>query len=327
MLVSILFSILAAGQSLSPTGLPRFVLASLLLAFANSAHAEPALWKVERPGQTLYLFGTMHALPAGETWLDGRIEHALQRSEVLVLESEPTAEVEQSLQALAMSLGTYADGTGSLQSAVGAARWEALRDFAGSVGLPEPALQSMRPWLANLTINVVAVSALGLDPRNGVDRMLNSLASERAMPVEVIEDADAMLRRLAALDESAQLGMLDMLLRNLPQYRELVDSIHTAWREGDIEAIDRRMNDDLREVAALHGTLLVERNRAWAERLLGYQGRQPTRFVAVGAGHLVGPDGLPALLEAAGAKVERVTRTTTAATAHNTHTMAEEDQR
>jgi uncharacterized protein YbaP (TraB family) len=46
----------------------------------------PALWQVADQDTTIYLFGTVHALPQTTTWFDGRIERAFNASDELVTE-------------------------------------------------------------------------------------------------------------------------------------------------------------------------------------------------------------------------------------------------
>src|ERR1044072_9653765 len=48
----------------------------------------PALWKVADKDTTIYLFGTVHALPADKMWFDGRIERAFDASDELVTEGD-----------------------------------------------------------------------------------------------------------------------------------------------------------------------------------------------------------------------------------------------
>ncbi|MFD2579153.1 TraB/GumN family protein [Novosphingobium colocasiae] len=52
--------------------------------------------------------------------------------------------------------------------------------------------------------------------------------------------------------------------------------------------------------------LFTGRNKAWTERIIAAlkSGRKP--FVAVGAAHMAGPEGLPAMLAARGYKVTRI---------------------
>ena len=56
----------------------------------------------------------------------------------------------------------------------------------------------------------------------------------------------------------------------------------------------------------LRAAILTGRNDAWLVKLLPMLEQREKPFVAVGAAHLVGPDGLPALLEAQGYTVKRL---------------------
>jgi len=58
--------------------------------------------------------------------------------------------------------------------------------------------------------------------------------------------------------------------------------------------------------AELRDTLFKRRNAKWAEWLARRLERPGTIFVAVGAGHLAGPDSVQAMLEAKGLKPKRV---------------------
>ena len=66
------------------------------------------------------------------------------------------------------------------------------------------------------------------------------------------------------------------------------------------------MLQDLKQEPQMYERLLVERNRNWLPKLEALFSRPGRAFVVVGAAHLVGPDGLIALLKAKGYQVEQV---------------------
>jgi hypothetical protein len=84
--------------------------------------------------------------------------------------------------------------------------------------------------------------------------------------------------------------------------RELVES----WLTGDLATIERRLQGGILTDPELRQTLLVERNQAWADRIAALLAQHRRPFVAVGAAHMLGDDGLPALLAARGYTVRRI---------------------
>ena len=80
-----------------------------------------------------------------------------------------------------------------------------------------------------------------------------------------------------------------------------------AWENGDAEALDTLMVDSMKDVdSAIYEALIVRRNAAWVEDIKALMEGDEDALVTVGAGHLVGEGGVPALLQAEGYTVERV---------------------
>ena len=65
------------------------------------------------------------------------------------------------------------------------------------------------------------------------------------------------------------------------------------------------MLQDVKDDPLMYQRLLVERNRNWLPRIEALFARPRPAFVVVGAAHLVGPDGLIAMLRAKGVRVDQ----------------------
>lgn len=63
---------------------------------------------------------------------------------------------------------------------------------------------------------------------------------------------------------------------------------------------------DLKEDPVVYRRLLLERNRNWMPKIEQLFSRPGRAFVVIGAAHLVGPDGLLAMLRAKGYQVEQL---------------------
>ena len=76
-----------------------------------------------------------------------------------------------------------------------------------------------------------------------------------------------------------------------------------AWKAGDLSTVERFVLQDLKDDPLMYQRLLVERNRNWLPKIEALFARPGRAFVVVGAAHLVGPDGLLAMLKARGIRV------------------------
>lgn len=290
-----------------PTRLPlaRRLLALALALAAPLAAAEPALWKIENGERDVYLFGTMHALPKDLPWLSESTRQALEASRRLVVEMVPDRTLAEKVSAFMRSHASYADG-GSLPVALGEADWQRLSAVADELGLPLDSLERLRPWAAWFALNMPALAKAGFDPALGADGALIAIATERKRRVVAIEDPVAQLERVAAVDEAQQLAMLRMFLDEYPRTGDTIRRLHSAWAAGDEATLVELAHEPLRGVPGIYDALMVRRNREWVDAIRALLEDGHAAFVAVGAAHLVGDDGVPALLREAGIVVERL---------------------
>ena len=164
----------------------------------------------------------------------------------------------------------------------------------------------MRPWLAALTLTMAPLMQAGLDPNQGVDKLLKAHMQQAGKPVDGLETAEQQIMMLAGLPEAMQLDFLRESFKDVAEGPAKLHELIDAWRNGDTAAIARIEDEDLRKDSPqLYRQLIVERNQAWA-RTIAERMRQPgVSFVAVGAGHLAGPDSLQEQLRKLGVSVTR----------------------
>lgn len=291
---------------MSNKGLTRLLLALLgalvLGACARPAEVRPALWLVEGPGgQKAWLFGTIHALAEPVDWRSDTIAQALAQSDRLVLEVAAIGNDQATTSAFA-----------NLASSPGLPPVEQrlppdLRDeLAGALkagGIKSGALDGYESWAVALMLQQAASRAGDTDSGNGIDR---ALAGSYRGPIDEFEGAAAQLAIFDRLPESAQRALLVASLEG--QESLAVESRHLAraWAEADLALIERETDGQLAREPVLREALLAGRNRAWTERLTAMLKAGGRPFVAVGTAHLVGKDGLPAMLTARGYKVTRI---------------------
>ncbi len=278
---------------------------ALSLLLTGTALAAPALWVVKNDHATVYLFGTVHLLPSDTNWRSPALDKALSDSQRLSIEI--VDDDAASMSTLVMLHGM--DVAHPLSSKLDAADEQRLEQAATDAKLPGGAtsLQPMRPWLAALALSMAPLQQAGMDPSQGVDKQLKARMQQAGKPVDGLETSEQQIRMLADLPEATQLDLLRQSFKDASEgpakLRELVD----AWRDGDTKAIARIEDEDLRKDSpALYRRLIVERNDAWAKQIAERMKEPGVSFIAVGAGHLAGPDSVQEQLRKLGLPSTRI---------------------
>jgi uncharacterized protein YbaP (TraB family) len=147
----------------------------------------------------------------------------------------------------------------------------------------------------------------GLDPKLGVDKILKTRMLAAGKPVDGLETSEQQIRMLADMPAAMQLDFLRQALTDVASGPAKIRQLIDAWKAGDVSTIASIENTDLRQQSpALYQQLIVQRNQAWAKTIAARMQQPGVSFVAVGAGHLAGPDSLQKQLEMQGISVEQV---------------------
>ncbi|MDR6125563.1 uncharacterized protein YbaP (TraB family) [Sphingomonas sp. SORGH_AS802] len=273
-------------------------------AAAAAQDADPALWVVKDKDTTIYLFGTIHVLKPGLTWFDEAVKTAFDRSQELKLElvmPDPAA-----MASLVQATGTAAPGTPPLGERLPAGKQAAFRRAVTDLGLPADALDRYKPWLAATQLSIAPLSKLGYDSANGPETVLTEAAKAAHKPVTGLETAEQQLGYFSGLSDKAQIQFLESTVDELPTVADQMTRMVDDWAGGKPEALAAEMNDSLKDSPEVAKVLLVDRNKRWAQWIKDRMAKPGTVFVAVGAGHLAGPDSVQAQLARLGVKAQRI---------------------
>jgi hypothetical protein len=282
----------------------RWSFVALLLAAAPAAHAAPALWKVSDSDTTVYLFGSVHALPAGTPWFAGPVKTAFESADTLVLEMvAPKTESDFAPSLMAMG---FSDGQPPLAERVAATERPRLAAALRDASLPATALNAMETWLATLMLSMQQFRSFGFDPKLGVEHQLTTKAEAAGKRIVGLETAAEQMGYFDSLPEADQRAFLSATLKQWPDMKAQIGKLVGKWTAGDDAAIGAEFTASMQQTPRLSKVLLADRNARWAAWIKARMAQPGTVFVAVGAGHLAGPDSVQTKLARHGLKSERV---------------------
>jgi uncharacterized protein YbaP (TraB family) len=263
--------------------------------------ATPALWKVEKGGKTLYLFGSIHLLPPQTKWKREEIDRAREASQVFVFEA-PLDEGGQAMLKFVEEGGKLKGGE-TLKDVLAPDLHVDMEKAAWKVQYPPKLLAPLRPWLAAVYLELYAYLKAGFSSYYGVDHVIEQEAKAAKAEFAYFESVSEQLGYFAKLDRKTETAYLKATVKGVLDEPNLPYDLLNAWASGKTEDLARLVDDGFKDVPQLRAQLIVARNRKWLPQLRVMLASDKTHFVTVGVGHLVGRDSLIAMLRAKGYKV------------------------
>jgi uncharacterized protein YbaP (TraB family) len=286
------------------TGLIVAALCALLAVPGAASRADgPPVWSVAGHANTVYLFGSVHLLKPGEFALRGVLEDAYRDAEAVLLEVD--LDELSPLEVAATTAARAVDPQGrSLDDLMGEDAALA-RNRAGRIGIDLSPLGSMEPWFAGLAVVSIVLAREGYTATDGVERVLQARAAADGKEILGLETLDDQLGALDSMDIGIQREFLLKALDDAARPAESLEEFLRAWRSGDDAGLAQELETEFAGEPELYRSLIVDRNRSWASRIEDLLDDGRDYLVVVGALHLVGPDGLPAMLASRGLSVAR----------------------
>ena len=284
----------------------NFFIALACLAGAFAAEAADSfdsglLWRVERAGVTpSYLFGTMHSDDPDVVKLSTPVQQAFDQAHSVTLEV-----VLDPRSLLAMTSALLMTDGNTLKSLIGGRLYERTLEVMDARGIPEMLVVNMKPW-------AVAVTLMTPPGNNGVvlDHVLYQGAVAAGKKVHGLETVAEQMGLFDGLSRKDQITLLEDTLDNLDTVAQMLDELQAAYLDRDLKRLMELNEASMRDSDPLlaetfNRKVIVERNYRMAERMQPRL-REGQQFIAVGALHLAGKEGLLKLLSERGYRLSRI---------------------
>lgn len=283
-----------------------------LLALLTACHRAPpaeqpqsrvALWAISNEGGIHgWIMGTVHALPHNTVWRRPAIDTALAQADRLVLEiGQP---LDSDIAGAALSKLAFTEGLPPPSERVASGERDNLAKAYRQLSLNDDRFRDQESWAVALQIAAIGGAKSGMDPDAGVEPELRRLIGQR--PVEGLETLDAQFGAFDRLPDRAQTVLLQEVAREVADSKDDDRDMLNMWLRGDELGMASEATKGFLANSTIRHALVTARNTAWADEIdvMLKHGARP--FIAVGAAHVAGLDGLPRMLMARGWKVTRI---------------------
>lgn len=286
-----------------------FGLAGLLLfqcvCGVAQARGESAVWSVKGERNTVYLAGSVHALPKEHAQFSPQLEQAYAAAKIVYMEVDLDDMDPLEAMQFVTSRGTLPQDQ-SLADLVGADQYSRVNQTAQSLDVPEIVIDRLEPWAAAMVLTQFALQKSGFDPQLGIDMQLVDRARADGKPIEGLE---TVIDQLSIFDDRSLEEQTRFLIASVDDLSTLdadLARLVAAWRTGDMRGLEREFKKEREQAPGLYDELLGARNRKWLPKIVDLLDDDQDYLVVVGTLHFVGRDGLLALLKRAGHKARQL---------------------
>lgn len=265
-------------------------------------HESAFLWTVESDSARIDLFGSVHVGSPSMYPLDPRVYARFDAADTLAVEIDMTPEKAQTATVLLAQAAALPDGERV---------WEHLDQSTATLlktqlkerGWPEDKFARLKPWFISLVLLMQDLDAGGFSPKLGLERHFQERAHGEKEVIE-LETVESQAQLLANLGMDAGAQDLSHALRT-DSVSEL-KAIAEQWKVGKTDLLLKSLREMKAEYPKAYEQLFAARNRRMTDKVEELLASSRTVFFMVGAGHLVGPDGIVELLRQRGHTVSQL---------------------
>ncbi len=275
---------------------------------ASAAPKKCLMWKAVNGSNTVYLLGSIHLGSKKMYPLPKPIEDAYSKSKVLVVEVNINKTDQSEAMSFVTANGMYQGGD-SLWKHLSAKTGDKVKSFCKQYDMNPDLLGMFKPWLASVELEVLPMQKAGMDLTLGIDKYFLDKASAKSgsKPIVELENANFQLKLLSSLPENLADDYISFSLGESASSVSEDSKLEKLWMAGDADALNSAISKNPPKLTKLMRAIREDRNPHMADVAEKYLKGDGACFFVVGAAHLIGKEGVVALLQKRGYTVSQVT--------------------
>jgi uncharacterized protein YbaP (TraB family) len=267
-----------------------------------SAGTHHCLWKIQGQQCAVYLLGSIHLLKKEDYPLPAPIEAAFTNSRTAVFETD-IGGMENPQVAMKLAMKGMLPAGQTLRDQLTPEVYLAFSNHVQKTGMPAQLFDTFTPAMAALSLVVLEIKKLGLDPEHGLDKHFFKRTREEGKTVVPLETLEFQMGLLTEFSKEEGELLMKSTLKDIDKMESEFGDLLKAWHTGDSEKLEKLLNEATEEAPVIYKRLVTDRNRNWLTKIEELIRGKENTVVIVGAGHLVGANGVVELLKKKGYKV------------------------
>lgn len=277
-----------------------------LLAITSVSYAQQdpkndkaLLWEISGKGLSSpsYLYGTIHIICKEDFRFSTTLKDKFMNAKEVFLEIDMD---DPGMMMKMASLMMMKDK--SLKDLMSAEDYSFLSKYVqDSLGMPMMLFNKMKPMTL---ISLLSTRTLPCSGSESYEQTMINMAKQQKKDIKGLETLEDQIGVFDKIPDSVEIQMVLDMIRKMPEQREQFLRIVKAYKNEDINALAKEMNESP-DMKGVEDILLVNRNKNWIP-VMEKAMKEGNCLFAVGAGHLPGSDGVIALLRKAGYTVKPV---------------------
>lgn len=287
------------------------VILTVALAVLGSSclgsEGQTSLWEVESEHTTVYLLGSIHVLSEEDHPLPQSMEDAFNDAEAVVFELDIDSMGTDETQNIIMSKALCSQGE-TLQTMLSADTYDLVKTELNELapGMISQ-LNFFEPWFVALAIDELKREELGFESEYSVDTYFFEKVKDSGKETIAFETVEFQIDLFDQLSAAHQEELLLDTMRELDTIESELTDLVDAWRDGDTSTLEGIVTEGSKDYPNVYANFVTDRNLTWLAQIEEFLDDGEKQYlIVVGAGHMVGPDGLVSLLQDKGYSVEQL---------------------